>query len=171
MGGYVALTTVEWAQVIAPLFTATAAVASWASVRQSRKLADGAVRPWLAMELKQDPSKGGVVKAHVRNVGEGYATTVCVELTNGTKRFKHRFTDGPIKPGEDVEATAALPPMGVTGVVFCRDIRGTWHVWASDGRHARPRNWLRRPPQSMEWDAALRELYPDTPIGSLADLD
>jgi len=154
-----ALKTVEWAQVAGPVFAAVAALASWAAVRQSRRALDIAQLPQLnGYWLAQDD---GSVVLKIDNTGSGNARLPSFSVVSAGTRAAG--TVQTLSPGAHVRLATELPAQArdtaVTGVLFCLDWAGRWHVWSWDGRHEQARRRTRSPKLPGP-DEALRRMYP-----------
>jgi hypothetical protein len=99
------------------------------------------------------------------NAGPGVATALVYFGVDGGYRFGSGVgTGGNLMPFAETTERVALPDWASEAPTFihsCRDIHGTLHLWAPDGRHQQSR------PRPGEWPTAedqFRAMYPDVAV-------
>ncbi len=158
------LKTAEVVQMVAAALAAIAACASWASVWQSRRAFKTGLSPHLDGYWNNDFDGGVLVAIH--NTGGGIARNPYLYVVTDGRGFKDRIVQtGPLRPGQEqrivlVGASRPRSTDEIAGVICCQDWEHRWHVWAWDGRHALLRDRVRRSPERLDPDRALRVMYP-----------
>lgn len=130
-----------WAPVLSAAAGGLAALASWRSVLQSRRLFLQGLLPELAIEVTEDIATGQT-RIHVENAGAGIARRVMYYVVDGNE-----VTIGGmpfIRAGEgETLATgfAQKQDQRCQGIVMCDDREGRVQAWSNNGAH---RSWKRR---------------------------
>jgi hypothetical protein len=164
--------TAEWASVASAGAAAVAAGASWASVRQTRKLWLIERAPDLQMIALVDRDSNRVT-LQLHNAGGGFARDVVVYLVEGTRYFiAYAPMNGVIRPGQGVEIQTPLvkePPINgpLVGAVIAADVTGTTHAWSASG--TRHRRWTRKklPKKPMSNNEIFSVIVPDANLDEL----
>jgi hypothetical protein len=159
---------VTLAAAFGALFAAVAATASWASVRQTRKIWDESRLPLLHLSTTVDVPSGGVVTVHVRNGGGGVARYAHVFLLEGREALLTPLPpEAMLAPGEAVRLhmpwrRRISDYREMSGVVFCEDAGGSLHAWAGGGAYKRwsNRQLKRHAVTNLE---VVRHFFPATP--------
>jgi hypothetical protein len=167
-----AITTTTWitlATLATAVFSAVAAGAAWAAVRQTAVLHREARRPLLHLSTTGSASTGKV-HAHIRNGGGGVAREVMVFLMIEGRReamLQHLPPEGMLAPGAAIRlelpwTVADTEGRDALGLVLCTDTHGDLFAWTAGGasRHWRARRLKRRPVQRGE---VIRSFFPEVP--------
>jgi len=172
MGSVLAVTTTTWitfGTLVTAFFSAVAACAAWAAVRQTAGLHRESRRPMLHLSTIAAASTGKV-HAHVRNGGGGVAREVMVFLMiDGSARaiFEPLPPEGMLAPGAAIRlelpwSVADVAGRNALGLVLCTDTHGDLFAWTGGGAS---RQWqgkrLKRRPVSNE--QVIRSFFPDIP--------
>ena len=169
------LTTWQQVALIAgPAIAAIAALASWASVWQARKLGREATAPHLQVQ-KVVQSYNGTIGAVITNAGGGAARGVGIYLT-----YPPYFVAGPIGhgflyPGETRVVWTQIPntdpPEETDVMVLCRDRDGFPHYWTADERHKVFKNWHRGPKYNKDPYGIFRDFHPAVDLNTLTQVE
>jgi hypothetical protein len=144
-----------WAPVVSAAAGGLAAVASWRSVLQSRRLSLQGLLPELAIEVTEDITTGRT-DIHIENAGSGIARRVMYYVVDGDE-----VTIGGmpfIRAGEGATLETGFVPKHdkrCQAVVMCDDREGRVQAWSNKGGH---RSWKRR-------------RWPERPKGGLWSFD
>jgi hypothetical protein len=167
-----AVTTTTWSTLgtlATAVFSAVAAGAAWAAVRQTAFLNREARRPLLHLSTTGTAATG-TMHAHIRNGGGGVAREVMIFLM-----FEGRPEailgalppEGMLAPGAAIrlELPWSLADVGrrlALGAVVCTDTHGDLFSWTGGGasRHWRARRLKRHPVSNLE---VVRSFFPDAP--------
>jgi hypothetical protein len=167
---WLGLDTSEWATVASTAFTALAAGAAWATVRQSARERREARIPALHVEVTEDLDSGAI-GFHIENYGGDLAKLVSFVVVEGTQVAAGFLPPAAIlRSGEGATMRTALASTGshqAKAVVICHDAAGRYvHAWDVTGQHKqwRRRRWPERP-KGGEW--ILRKFYPGMSLDSL----
>jgi hypothetical protein len=159
----------EVALVAAPVIAALAALASWASVWQARKLGREANAPHLMAQKMAYPD--GTIGAVITNAGGGAARGAFVYLAHPPYYATSSLGHGFLFPGETRHLRTNIPL--VEGIetdvlVFCRDKNSFGHWWNADEDHrCYKTRLLRRPRYRKDVHAVFREFHPAIDLGTL----
>jgi hypothetical protein len=155
-------------------FAAIAASVACFSVRQSRLLQEGTIRPYLNGQMTQ--AAVGPLQLAVQNVGAGPARGVgfCVLIGDEYMRgYAAPNMGGIFKPGDREVLTSEFSggaPGSIEGVLTCWDVGGGFHVFdlATGKQNSwRPARWWWRTPPSKNPEEALCVFYPDVNLGEM----
>jgi hypothetical protein len=155
-------------------FAAIAAAAACFSVRQSRILQEGTIRPYLNGQMTQ--TAHGPLRLAVQNVGAGPARGVgfCVLIGNEYMcGYAAPNMGGIFKPGERDMVTSKFSGNSqgsIGGVLTCWDVGGGFHVFdlaTGEQNSWRSDRWWRRTRPSETPEEALRVFYPDVNLGEM----
>ena len=172
MGTVLAITTTTWitlGTLATALFSAIAAGAAWAAVRQTAVLNREAQRPLLHLSTTASAATGKV-HAHIRNGGGGVAREVMVFLMFEGQRDAMLQTlppEGMLAPSAAIRlelpwTTPEVEGRDTLGLVLCTDAHGDLFAWTGGGasRHWRARRLKSRPVSRLE---VVRTFYPEVP--------
>ncbi len=136
------------ALVVGPVAAAIAALASWASVLQSKRAAKEASRPLLQVQKIID-SRTNTVGAVITNAGTGAARGTGIFLTYPPFYVTGALGHGFLFPGDTVHVTTAIPfsstQIETDVVVLCRDKDSVPHYWNAMEKHMTFKDWRGRP--------------------------
>ena len=169
------ITTTTWmtlATVGAAVFAAIAAGASWAAVRQTRKIWREGRLPLLYANITITAPTGQLT-AHVRNGGGGVARGAWVFALEGSEALLTGLPpEGMLAPGASVRLLMPWHRTSNIGaesqmVTWCSDAGGTLHAWAGGGAYNKWSNrHVKRHPVTSE--EIVRHFFPEMPaIGLL----
>ena len=154
------ITAADWAALGSAAFAAVAAGGAWATVWQTRRTWRDLQTPHLTPSWIEP---GNRVRLLFTNSGGGYALQSFFIVVSGPEYSAGVIPPVTLSPGTRVQLETELAPVGalheVTGVVFCLDRSGTWHVWSWAGEHRTPRKRLRKV-RSLSPEQALALFYP-----------
>jgi hypothetical protein len=127
-----------WLPILSTIVAASAALASWLSVRQARMIWQAGGLPDLQPAIRIED---GEWLLSVENAGGGLAKGTAYAVVIGAS-----FDDGVVgergflRPGEgssnpiSIDGTAGADT-APEGAVFCEDVKGSQHAWSLDGEH------------------------------------
>jgi hypothetical protein len=169
------LNAADWATVASAVFTAGAAAAALATVRQGRQVLDAAERPLLEVQVLAEPPHRLLAVAIV-NSGQGtarganFAVHALGTATDGVigdgfvmggDRVKYQTTIGPL-PTPAGNMRPDLDDLGA--MVAYRDAGGYVHYRTHDGREYVPKTLIRRRPKYPDRVDAFRRLFPNIAV-------
>jgi hypothetical protein len=131
----------DWAPVASAAFAAAASTAAWLGVRETRRAAESAIRPELAVSAGEGPD--GLVDVLVHNAGRGVARHVRVMLTAEGQRLD-AWTRAILSADETFRIATTIkssegrdpsqpPDSNWLVVVSCRDVRQRMWAWNQAG--------------------------------------
>jgi hypothetical protein len=157
--------TSTWQEVVlvaGPAIAAIAAMASWATVWQARRLARESRAPLLMIQKIVDPQTQ-TMTAIVTNAGGGAARGAGVLLSHPPYRAEGNLGHGFIYPGQARRVWTNIPATEVDTDVMavCRDGEGFPHYWTADEEHKVFKTWFRRRPHPRgDVTVVFSEFYP-----------
>jgi hypothetical protein len=151
----------EVALVAGPIAAAIAALASWASVLQVRRLARESNAPHLQIQKVVD-SPSGTIGVIVTNAGGGAARGAGIFLTHPPFFIRGAIGHGFLYPGETRQVLTRIPATEAEtdALVFCRDKDSLPHYWNANEEHRVFTTWRGRPKYRRDIPAAFREFHP-----------
>jgi hypothetical protein len=155
--------------VAAPAFAAIAALASWASIFQTRRLAREESSPQL--QIQKVAASDGTIGVVITNAGGGAARGAGFYLSSPPYYAGSALGHGFIFPGETREVWTQIavtdPPTQIDVLALCRDRRSFVHYWTADERHRILKNWRRRPKYSRDVPSIFRKFHPEVDLNAL----
>jgi len=161
----------EIALVAGPVIAAIAAIASWASVWQARKLGRESTAPLLMIQKIINPSDR-TIGAIVTNAGGGAARGAGVYLAHPPYGVEGALGHGFLYPGETRHVWTTIPATDVETdvMVLCRDRDGFPHYWNANEEHRVFKTRLRRGPRyRKDSPAVFREFHPAVNLTTLVE--
>lgn len=157
-----ALALSTWIQLVATLIAAAAAVASWASVVQSRRLLRESRLPALHIEVSRVVGAGavdGTMAVTILNAGAGLATRVGFIVVAPAQFAQTSLPGGFLPPGESASFGSNMRiDDEFQATVYARSQDGVQYVWNHHGerRRLKPKGPL------PTFEEILGCFYPDT---------
>jgi hypothetical protein len=157
----------EVALIAGPAIAAIAALASWASVWQARKLGRESSAPLL--QVQKTVNAQGFVGAVVTNAGGGPARGAGIYIVHPPYYASDSLGHGFLFPGDTrVVVTGIQVAEAETDIiVFCRDRNSVPHFWNADEEHRELTDWRGRPKYFGDLDAAFGIFHPDVGLSDL----
>ena len=159
--------------VAAPAFAALAALASWASIIQTRRLAREENSPQLQIQKVVSPE--GCVGAVITNAGGGAARGAGFWLCCPPYYAQSPLGHGFLFPGETRQVWTTIvvtdPPARIDVLALCRDRRSFAHYWNADERHRVLKNWRGRPKYSGDVPTIFHKFHPDVDLNVLTEAE
>lgn len=136
-----------WAPVASAVAGGLAALASWRSVLQARRLYLQGLLPELAIEVTEDLTTGRT-RIHLENAGSGVGRRVDYYVVDGNEVAVGSFPFMRAGEGQTL-MTGFTPKQGqrCQAVVMCDDREGRVQAWSNSGAHKswKRRRWPERP--------------------------
>lgn len=158
----------EIALVVGPIAAAIAALASWASVLQARRLARESHSPHLQIQKVVD-TQSGTIGAVITNAGGGVARGVGAFLTHPPFFAHGAIGHGFLFPGETRQIFTPIPVTDAETdvLVFCRDRDSFPHYWNANEEHRVFKTWRGRPKYRRDIPAVFHEFHPAVGLDDL----
>jgi hypothetical protein len=162
----------EVALVAGPAIAAIAAIASWASVWQSRKLARESSTPHLQAQ-KIVNAADDTIGAVVTNAGGGAARGAGIYLSHPPFYVQGPIGHGFLFPGETRYVHTPIPVSDVETdvLVLCRDKSSVPHFWNASEEHRAYTDWRGRPKYQRDIPAVFREFHPGVDLNALTETE
>jgi hypothetical protein len=164
-----------WQEVVlvaGPAIAAIAAIASWASVWQARRLARDAGMPHLMVQKIKD-ANDGTVGSIITNAGGGPARGAGVWISHPPFCVKHSLGHGFLYPGEVRRVWTNIPmqdSVETDVMAMCRDRDSFAHYWTAAEKHRVIKTRFRRRPKHGTDPAKLfAEFHPGVDLNALTD--
>lgn len=169
------LTTAEWVDVVAAVFTAIAATAAMTATLLQLYVLGQSRRPHLSHVLRGhgvvgQPGHRGRNEIRIANSGPGVAIQTAFLLVRGEQKWGGPLGEGHLRAGDEESVflgdDAFERDEVATMVYACRDLDNNVHIWSNHGRYKRigRRRILKRDRTSLgDW---FREMYPDVAVPS-----
>ncbi len=158
MGSLLALSTAEWAQLVAAVAAAVAAIGSLATALLLWLQSRSALRPNVSAGIN-NKGEGTALSATFANAGPGLAIQLTFCLEGNPPRL---VGDGHMQAGAQlpVDLKASSVGLGTSRMIWlCRDVTQALHIWTYDNRHIRlsQRKWEKMRPSPV---ALFNTMYP-----------
>lgn len=163
----------EVALIAGPAIAAFAALASWASVLQARKMARESSAPHL-MAQKVIDKQARTIGAVVTNAGGGAARGASVFITHPPFWTQATLGHGFLFPGEAryVQMQTPATDQETHVVAFCRDRDSFPHYWSASEQHIVGKTrFRRRPRHDGDVTITFRKMHPDVDFDDLTQVE
>jgi hypothetical protein len=160
------------ALVAGPAAAAIAALASWASVLQARRISREAARPELVIQKVVD-TETQTIGAIVTNTGSAPARGAGLYLSFPPYKVNGPLGHGFMFPGDTRRVWTQIPAVGnveTDVLVLCRDNRSVPHYWNAAEKHVESKDWRRRPRYRKDLAKVFEELHPGVNLDDLTEV-